>query len=110
MIFVQYYDKRIDKPEINRHEIISVNNLLSNSAAGYGEMPASIIKQLMVCFVQPLTLLINESIAQGAFTDELRIAKRHPTYIIKDEQLVQNYRPISVLPFFSKIFEKIASL
>ena len=33
-----------------------------------------------------------------------------PIYKNDNEQLIQNYRPISVLPFFSKIFEKIVSL
>ena len=32
-----------------------------------------------------------------------------PIYTSKDEQLVNNYRPISILPFFSNVFEKIIS-
>ena len=63
-------------------------------------MPASIMKQLVPCFVHPLTFLINKSISQGTFPDELKIAKVLPIYKNEDEQLIQNYRPISVLPFF----------
>ena len=105
MIYLQYYDKSIDIPEINTDEIISVISSLSNSAAGYDEVPASIMKQLVGYLVLPLTFLINKSIAQGTVPDELKIAKVLPIYINEDEQLIQNYRPISVLPFFSKIFE-----
>ena len=54
-----------------------------------------------------LNFLINTSIAQGIFPDELKIAMVLPIY--KNEQLIQDYRPISVLPFFSKIFEKIVA-
>ena len=72
MLYVQYFDKSIDIPEINTAEIISVISSLSNSAAGYDEIPASIMKQLIVYYVQPLTLLINKSIAQGKFPDEFK--------------------------------------
>ena len=92
--------KSIDIPEINTDEIISVISSLSNSAAGYDEMPASIMKQLVDYFLLPLTFLINKSIAQGTVPDELKIAKVLPIYKNEDEQLIQNYRPISVLPFF----------
>ena len=64
----------------------------------------------MAYFVQPLTFLINKSLSHGTFPDELKIAKVLPIYKNEDEQMIQNYRPISVLPFFSKIFEKIVSL
>ena len=57
MIYVQYYDKSIDIPEINTDEIISVISSLYNSAAGYDGMPASIMKQLVGYYVQPLTYL-----------------------------------------------------
>ena len=33
-----------------------------------------------------------------------------PIYKNEDEQMIQNYRAISVLPFCSKIFEKIISI
>ena len=43
------------------------------------------------------------------FPDELKLAKVVPIFKTGDEQLVQNYRPISVLPFISKIYEKIVA-
>ena len=91
-------------------EVISIISNLNNSAAGYDEMPASILKQCASVYIEPLTYLINVSLEQGTFPDELKIARVIPLFKGEDEQLVQNYRPISVLPFFSKIFEKIVSL
>ena len=43
------------------------------------------------------------------FPDELKLAKVVPIFKTGDEQLVQNYRPISVLPFISKIYKKIVA-
>ena len=56
-----------------------------------------------------MTYLVNMSIKQGIFPDELRIAKVFPTFKSNDEQYITNYRPISVLNFFSKVFEKIVA-
>ena len=42
----------------------------------------------------------------GFFPDKFKIAKLIPTYKSEDRLLTNNFRPISVLPFFSKIFER----
>ena len=72
-------------------------------------MPASILKQCVGIYIDPLTYLINLSINQGIFPSELNIAKVIPIYKSDDKQLIRNYRQISVLPYFSKMCEKIIS-
>ena len=75
---------------------------MNNSSAGYDELPASIMKQCIGCYIEPLTFLINQSISQGVFPAELKIARIIPLYKGEDNQRIHNYRPISVLPIFSK--------
>ena len=43
----------------------------------------------------------------GNFPSALKIGKISPIYKKDDEELLQNYRPVSTLPIFGKIFEKI---
>ena len=47
------------------------------------------------------------SIQQGKFPDSLKIAKVTPIFKSGDEDNVSNYRPISILPVFSKALERI---
>ena len=54
-----------------------------------------------------IAVLFNKSLNQGIFPSALKFAKVVPIH--KDDSLfeVSNYRPISLLPTFSKIFEKL---
>ena len=96
-----YYNKNtINILEINIHEIKSIIYSLPNAAAGYDEIPVSLMKQLVIYYAEPLTHLVNQSISQGLFLEEMKLAKILPIYKSEDEQLVANYRPISILRFF----------
>ena len=50
--------------------------------------------------------MINISLRQGIFPKELKVAKVIPVYKSEDSHIFGNYRPISLLPVFSKVFEK----
>ena len=54
-----------------------------------------------------LSNVINESICDAVFPNNLKIAKVVPLFKSGDSELPTNYRPISVLTYFSKIFEKV---
>ena len=54
-----------------------------------------------------LSRILNLSFETGIFPDICKIAKVIPIYKKDDPLFCQNYRPISLLPIFSKIFEKI---
>ena len=70
-------------------------------------MPASMLKKCIDEYIIPITHLVNLSIRQGTFPNELKLAKIIPNFKPGNQQLISNYRPISVLPFFSKIYEKV---
>jgi hypothetical protein len=54
-----------------------------------------------------LCLIVNQSLSTGIFPDKLKIAKVIPLYKKDDPCCMNNYRPISLLPCLSKIFEKV---
>ncbi len=62
---------------------------------------------LKVSLTKPITLVINQMLNTDIFPDKLKIAKIISIYKKDDETLFTNYRPISLLPTISKIFEKV---
>ena len=90
-------------PYISEYEIIKS---LKNSSAGYDNIPASIAKQYIQHYIKPLTYLINSSFECGIFSNELKLAKVIPIFKNGDKKDISSYRLISILSFFSKIFEK----
>ena len=51
--------------------------------------------------------IFNLSLQQGVFPNQPKIAKVTPIFKSGSKELANNYRPISVLPCFSKLFERI---
>jgi len=58
--------------------------------------------------IRILTYIINKSLFEGIYPDKLKQATIIPIYKKKgDKKLPENYRPITILPNLSKVFEKI---
>ena len=55
----------------------------------------------------PLCYIFNLSFKDGVFPCKLKIARVTPIYKAGDEFTLSNYRPISNLPCFSKLLERI---
>lgn len=66
-----------------------------------------LIKKVIYCIVQPLTYIFNKSFVEGVFPDDMKIAKVLPLHKSGERNLFTNYRPVSILPQFSKILEKL---
>ena len=73
----------------------------------YDNISMRVIKHSFHLISAPLTNIINLSLLKGIFPDKLKIGKVIPIYKTEDPSLFVNYRPISMLPNFSKFFEKV---
>ena len=71
------------------------------------DFPISVIKKSSDIISPILAHHYNHLIKIGKFPDLLKVGRITPIYKKEDEQLLQNYRPVSTLPIFGKIFEKI---
>ena len=56
---------------------------------------------------KPLPILFNNSVINECFPNEWEKANIIPVHKKGDMQIIKNYRPVSLLPISSKIFEKI---
>ena len=70
-------------------------------------IPVNLLKQYKKLISKPLTCLLNECLRAGKFPESFKIARVTPIFKKGDETNCSNYRPISCLPVFSKIFERL---
>ena len=84
-----------------------IHTITAKNSCGIDAISTKLIKMIGDDIAGPLTLIINQSLSTGVFPDKLKIAKVIPLYKKDDPHLVDNFRPISLLPAISKIFEKI---
>ena len=74
---------------------------------GFDRITLPILKHIFPIVSTSLAHLINLSLQNGIVPDEIKIAKISPIFKANDASKFTNYRPVSVLPLFSKLFEKI---
>ena len=88
-----------------------INNIIlhskSKKSTGFDNIDSYIVKQIAPQIVNQLANIFNKSFLTGIVPSKLKIAKVIPLYKTKDPALFSNYRPISLLPFFSKILERL---
>ena len=93
---------------VTRKEVSNViKSLSSKKAAGFDEIPAKLVKTLGPQLMNALTLLINRCILEKTFPNQMKMANITPLYKKKDKLNKDNYRSVNLLPFLSKIFEKV---
>ena len=92
---------------VTSEEIISIISSLKDSACGPDRLKPKVIKHIKNELVIPLKHILNISLKKGIFPEKLKEALVTPIFKKGAKDLVNNYRPISVLNVFSKIFEKV---
>ena len=83
-----------------------LRNLLSSKAAQDTDIPTKVIKENIDIFTPILLDEFNKSLALGIFPSSMKLANITRVFKKDDTTDKSNYRPISILPNLSKIFEK----
>ena len=85
-----------------------IDNLDSRKSGIFGGIPANCLKGVSDISAKFLHTVWNDEVLKDLkFPSELKLADVVPAFKKEDSTLVENYRPISLLPVTSKIFERI---
>ena len=90
------------KSEINH----IAKNIDISKSTGNDSIPPKIVKMAADIIDEPLTKNFNHSIANNKFCESAKTANVAPIYKKEDRTMKINYRPVSILNVFSKMFEK----
>ena len=82
-----------------------IQNLDSSKTTVFKSIPIKIFKNHVNAFAEKLTNLINHCILGCRSPDKLKYADISPAFKKGDKFDKQNYRPVSLLPTVSKVFE-----
>ena len=93
--------------QLRKNEIIKIIDCFKESAAGSDAIKANVIKHIKNIVCIPLKQICNLSLSLGVFPHELKIANVVPIHKANDDMVFSNYRPVSVLPVFSKLLERL---
>ena len=85
-------------------------SLKTNKSPGVDEIDFNVIKHCFGELCGPLKYLFESSLQSGVFPDLMKIAIVSPVFKTGDSVDISNYHPISVLPCFSKIIERVSSI
>jgi len=89
-------------------EIENVSKLLRpKESHGYDGISIKLMKQSISYISSPLTHMCNLMMSSGVHPERLKYAEIKPFYKQGNKMDITNYRPVSLLPSFSKIFEKL---
>ena len=103
----RYPDIRFKFADINVNKVTtSLSNLKVSKATGMDNIPAKILKMSSYIIAPSLTAIFNMSLKSGVYIDEWKLAGVIPIYKSENRSKCANYRPISILPVISKVFER----
>ena len=91
---------------VTQQEITNIILKLKTTRTDPNKISVQVFKSVGNLVSAPLTKIINNSFLAGIFPECLKMANITPVFKKENKQLVTNYRPISSLPFISKIFER----
>lgn len=96
-------------PVTSQDIFTEVFRLKSSNSCGYDNINSILLKYCADAISEPLSIIINNSLANGHFPSLLKIIKGIPLFKSGDTSCVDNYRLLSISSSFSKIFERVVA-
>ena len=79
----------------------------NKNSSGHDGISNTLLETIKNDISQSLTIIINQMLTTGIFPDAFKLSKVIPLFKKGDSSLLVNYRPISLLPTISKVFERV---
>ena len=100
--------ERLCSIDLSNDEILRlIRSLNVHKAHGHDDISIRMIKICDKSLVKPLIILFQNSITSTHYPYISKRSNIIPVHKENDKQLIQNYRPIPLLPIFGKVFEKV---
>ncbi|XP_054259632.1 uncharacterized protein LOC128984348 [Macrosteles quadrilineatus] len=93
----------VTEPEIRK----IIYSLKTKTSSGLDDISTKAVKFCSEELIKPLLHITNLSLCHGVFPQKMKVAKVMPLHKRGKKDDMRNYRPISLLPTFSKIIEKV---
>ena len=101
-------DKRLNYIPFNNEDIlVLIRSLDKNKSSGPDGISARMLSLCDDSIVKPLKIIFSNIVDTGTYPDIWKEANLTPIHKKGSKQEISNYRPISLLPISSKIFERI---
>ena len=85
-----------------------INNLNAKKSGTFMNIPVKLLKEAMEIVAKPLTDIWKFEVVHGRkFSSKLKLADITPLHKKLETTLKENYRPVSLLPVVSKLFERL---
>ena len=98
--------KKFSFQPVSKDEVKKIIKDLRNGKSVRGEIPTKTLKECEFNF-EILTQCVNRYFASGEFPDCIKQANVSPIYRKDDPLDKENYRPVSILPLLSNVYEKL---
>ena len=95
---------------VTEGELIEVCCGMKNKfSSGHDSVPVAILRRCIGPVATPICHIFNSSVQAGIFPELLKLSEEMPLYKKGDPNVLDNYRKISILSSFSKLFEVLMS-
>ena len=100
-------DTMVLQPVTEEEIMQQVKNANNKTSKDHDQFDLCLVKKIIPYIVKPLAHICNTSLMNGIFPDWKKIARVIPLFKNGDAKEFSNCRPVSILPQFSKIVEKV---
>ena len=97
--------QKVDETKIKKY----VMKIGAKKATGIDNLSPKILRLTKDVLAKPITNIVNYMIETGKFPSSLKLARVTPVHKKNDTMCKENYRPVSILPAISKVFERTIS-